>query len=63
MGRSLEGGPDDEDEKAEEKAPPSALTSIIRGAEISEEELEQEMHAQRVWERKNTHRKKRGGSR
>jgi hypothetical protein len=25
--------------------------------------LEQEMHAQRVWERENTNRKKRGGSR
>jgi hypothetical protein len=45
-----------------EKKPLSPLNNITR-VEISEEELEQEMHAQRVWERENTNRKKRGGSR
>jgi hypothetical protein len=40
------------DEKVEEKAPPSALTSIIRSAEISEEE-EQEMRQARA--RKHRH--------
>jgi RecA-family ATPase len=48
---------------AEEKKPLSSLTNIVGDVEISEEELEQEMHEQRVWERKNKHRKKRGGSR
>jgi hypothetical protein len=48
---------------AEEKKPLSSLNNIMGDVEISEEELEHEMHEQRVWERENAHRKKRGGSR
>ncbi len=38
MGRTLEGGPYDEGEKAEETRPPSSLNNIVGDVEISEEE-------------------------
>jgi hypothetical protein len=57
VGRTLEGGPDDEGEKAEEKRPPSSLNNIIGEPEISEEEYEKEERLSRM-PRKNP--KKRG---
>jgi hypothetical protein len=58
VGRTLEGGPDGEGEKAEETRPPSALTSITRASEISEEEYEQELRLARMPRKHpNRHRK------
>jgi hypothetical protein len=48
VGRTLEGGPDDEGEKAEETRPPSSLNNIVGDVEISEEEEEQERRQARL---------------
>jgi hypothetical protein len=48
VGRTLEGGPDDEGEKAEETSPPSSLNNIIGEPEMSEEEYEEEERLSRM---------------
>jgi hypothetical protein len=48
VGRTLEGGPDDEGEKAEETRPPSSLNNIVGNVELSQEEVEQEMRLARA---------------
>lgn len=48
VGRTLEGCPDGEVEKAEETRPPSSLNNIVGDVEISEEEEEQERRQARL---------------
>jgi hypothetical protein len=48
VGRTLEGGPDNEGEKAEETRPPSSLNNIIGEPEMSEEEYEEEERLSRM---------------
>jgi hypothetical protein len=48
VGRTLEGSPDGEGEKAEETRPPSSLNNIVDDVEIPEEEEEQERRQARL---------------
>jgi uncharacterized protein (UPF0147 family) len=48
VGRTLEGCPDGEVEKAEETRPPSSLNNIVGNVELSQEEVEQEMRLARM---------------